>query len=429
MTLVPDAGTAGETVDAMMDRLGRQARRAQRRLAQAPAAVRTDALRRAAAHLKAATDRLMAANREDVAQARGGGATDAFVDRLVLTPERIAAVADGLSAIADLPDPLGRELARWDRPNGLDIARVSVPIGVIGIIFESRPNVTADAAGLCLRAGNATILRPGSESFRSAGVIVEALQAALVDAGLDAETVQRIPTADRAGVGALLKAREHVDLIVPRGGKSLIARVAAESQIPVLKHLDGICHVYLHESADPAAALAIAVNAKMRRTSICGAAETLLVDRTAAARLLPLVIDELAALGCELRGDDATRALDPRVLPADEADWSTEYLDAILSIRQVDGIDAALAHIDRYGSRHTDSIVAADTVAVDAFVAGVDSAIVLANASTQFADGGEFGMGAEIGISTDRLHARGPVGAEQLTIYKYVVRGTGQVRP
>jgi glutamate-5-semialdehyde dehydrogenase len=428
MSLLPDTRT-GDDIGAAIAEAGRRARAAQQAVALAPAAQRTEALSRAAAHLRAASVRLLDANAQDVAMARQEGASDAFVDRLVLSEARIDAIADGLEAIAALPDPLGRELARWQQPNGLDIARVSVPIGVIGIIFESRPNVTADAAGLCLRAGNATILRPGSESFLSAGVIVEALQAALADAGLPVDAVQRVPVRDRAAVGALLQAREHVDLIVPRGGKSLIARVAEESRIPVLKHLDGLCHVYLHESAEPAQAVEVTVNSKMRRTSVCGAAETLLVDRAAAARLLPPVLERLAGLGCELRGDAATRALDPRVLPADETDWETEYLDAILSIRQVDGLDQALAHIARYGSHHTDAIVAQDTDAIAAFQARVDSAIVLANASTQFADGGEFGMGAEIGISTDRLHARGPVGADQLTIYKYVVRGTGQVRP
>jgi glutamate-5-semialdehyde dehydrogenase len=331
--------------------------------------------------------------------------------------------------VAALEDPVGQEMARWQRPNGLDIARVRVPLGVVGIIYESRPNVTADAGALCLKAGNAAILRGGSESFHSSAAILACLQEGLEAAGLPAAAIQRVPTTDRAAVGILLTMTDDVDVIVPRGGPSLIERVQKESRIPVLAHRDGLCHVYLEAAADPAMARAITVNAKMRRTSVCGAAETLLVDRSAAPQLLPGVIDDLIATGCTLRGDAAVQAMDDRVEPAREADWSTEYLDAILSIRLVDGVAGAIEHINRYGSHHTDTIVTADQAAAERFLAEVDSAIVLHNASTQFADGGEFGMGAEVGISTGRLHARGPVGVEQLTSYKYVVRGSGQTRP
>ena len=427
MSVVEDIGR--ETVDDMMDRLGVAAREAAVALAVASSDAKNHALITAAEVLRARRDRVLEANGRDVADAEGGGTTAAFVDRLRLTADRVDAMAAGLEDVARLPDPVGTEIARWQRPNGLDIARVRVPIGVIGIIYESRPNVTADAGSLCLKAGNAAILRGGRESFHSAREITACLAQGLAAAGLPAAAVQQVPTTDRAAVGALLRMSDHVDLIVPRGGKSLIARVAAESRIPVLKHLDGICHVYVHAGADPDKARAIAVNAKMRRTSICGAAETLLVDRAVAGAMLPPIIDALTAAGCEIRGDGETQALDRRVVPATEADWATEYLDAVLSVRVVAGLDEALGHIARYGSRHTDAIVTEDAAAAEAFLARVDSAIVLHNASTQFADGGEFGMGAEIGISTDRLHARGPVGAEQLTIFKYMVRGTGQVRP
>ncbi len=338
-------------------------------------------------------------------------------------------MAAGIEAIADLEDPVGTELARWRRPNGLDIARVRVPLGVIGVIYESRPNVTADAGALCLKAGNAAILRGGSESFFSSRAILSCLQEGLRAAGLPEAAMQAVPTTDRAAVGIMLTMTDFIDVIVPRGGPSLIERVQGESRIPVFAHRDGICHVYLHGAAAPDMARRIVLNAKMRRTSVCGAAETLLVDRGAAARLLPGVLDDLIEAGCEVRGDPDVMAMDARVVAASDADWSTEYLDAILSVKLVDGLDQAIAHVNRYGSHHTDTVVTEDTAAAERFLAEVDSAIVLHNASTQFADGGEFGMGAEVGISTGRLHARGPVGVEQLTSFKYVVRGSGQIRP
>jgi glutamate-5-semialdehyde dehydrogenase len=418
-----------DDLETRMRTLGRAAKAAAAALRTAPRARKDRALVEAAASLRRAAAALLAANAEDVAQARNKGLSAAMIDRLVLDPKRIEAMAKGLEAIAALDDPVGAELARWTRPNGLDIARVRVPLGVIGIIYESRPNVTADAAGLCLKAGNAAILRGGSESFRSSGAILASVRAGLEAAGLPAACVQSLPTASRDAVGVMLTMNDTIDVIVPRGGRSLIERVMAESRIPVLAHLDGNCHTYLHESADTAMAVAIAVNAKLRRTGVCGATETLLCDRAAAARLLPPVLTALIDAGCEIRGDEAVRALEPRATPATEADWATEYLDRILAVRVVDGLDEALAHIARWGSHHTDAIVAQDPAAAARFLAEVDSAIVLHNASTQFADGGEFGMGAEIGIATGRLHARGPVGVEQLTTFKYVVRGAGQVRP
>ena len=398
-------------------------------LALTPRARKDAALRAAAAALHAGTDPILAANARDVATARAQGLGAAMLDRLRLTPERVAAMASGVDTIATLDDPIGTELARWTRPNGLDIARVRVPLGVVGIIYESRPNVTADAGALCLKAGNAAILRGGSESLHSSRAIAAALAEGVVAAGLPETAIQLVPTADRAAVGHLLRMAEHVDVIVPRGGRSLIERVMAESRVPVLAHLEGNCHTYLHASAEPGMAVAVTVNAKLRRTGICGATETLLVDRTAAARLLPPVLEALISGGCEIRGDAEVRAIEPRAKPASEADWQTEYLDAILAVKTMAGLDEAIAHINRYGSHHTDCIVAADEAAAARFLREVDSAIVLHNASTQFADGGEFGMGAEIGIATGRLHARGPVGVEQLTSYKYVVRGRGQVRP
>jgi glutamate-5-semialdehyde dehydrogenase len=420
-------GTA-ET-DAAMRRIGEAARAAAALLANATTEDKDAALLRAAAAIREDLDAILAANAEDVAAAEARGTRGAFIDRLRLTPTRVEAMAAGLEDIARLPDPVGTVLASWERPNGLKIARVRVPLGVIGIIYESRPNVTADAGGLCLKSGNAAILRGGSESLRSSLAIARALGRGLAAAGLPAAAIQLVPTADRAAVGAMLRMDDLIDVIVPRGGRSLIEKVAAESRIPVLKHLDGICHVYLHAAADPAKAVRIAVNSKMRRTGVCGAAETLLCDRAAAPALLPPVLAALAEAGCALRGDAAARALDPRVTPAEEADWSTEYLDAIISVRVVDDIAAAIDHVNRYGSHHTDAIVTEDEAAAARFLAWVDSGIVLHNASTQFADGGEFGMGAEIGISTGKLHARGPVGAEQLTTIKYQVRGNGQVRP
>ena len=353
----------------------------------------------------------------------------AMLDRLLLTPERVGAMAKGLEDIAALTDPVGAIISEWDRPNGLRIARVRVPLGVIGIIYESRPNVTSDAGALCLKSGNAAILRGGSESFHSSRAIHACLLAGLVAAGLPEGAIQLLPTKDRAAVGMMLAMPQYIDIIVPRGGKGLIERVQNESRIPVIAHLDGNCHVYVDGSADLTMAREINLNAKLRRTGICGASETLLVDRQcAASHLGPLVIDLLEG-GCEVRGDGETQEIDQRVRPATEADWDTEYLDSIIAVKVVDGIDGAISHIEHHGSHHTDCIVADDTATAERFLMEVDSAILLHNASTQFADGGEFGMGAEIGISTNRLHARGPVGVEQLTSYKYVVHGQGQVRP
>jgi glutamate-5-semialdehyde dehydrogenase len=421
--------TAQETaIEAEIRAIGLAARAAAARLALASAEAKATALRAAAAALREAQPALLAANAEDVAAARRAGLSGAMVDRLLLDPKRIAAMAGGLEEIAAFPDPVGTELARWTRPNGLDIARVRVPIGVIGIIYESRPNVTADAGALCLKAGNAAILRGGSESLASSQAIHRCLAHGLAAAGLPETAIQLVGTRDRAAVGALLRLADCVDVIVPRGGRGLIERVQQESRVPVLAHLEGLNHTYVDGAADPAKARAIVLNAKMRRTGVCGATETLLVDR-AALGLLPDILADLIAAGCEIRGDAETRALEPRARAAAEADWDTEYLDAILAVRVVDGVAGALDHIARHGSRHTEAIVTEDRAVAERFLAAVDAGIVLHNASTQFADGGEFGMGAEIGIATGKLHARGPVGAEQLTIYKYVVRGSGQVRP
>ncbi len=410
-----------------MRALGARARVAAALLARAEAARKTDALRRAAAAIRTDAPAILAANARDMADA--GDLSPAMRDRLMLDQKRVEAMARGLEEVAALPDPVGAELARWTRPNGLDIARVRVPLGVIGIIYESRPNVTADAGALALRAGNAAILRGGSESFHSSGAIVAVLRRAIEAAGLPPDAVQLVPTRDRAAVGLMLAMPDLIDVIVPRGGRSLIERVQRESRIPVIAHLEGLCHVYVDAEASLPMARSIVLNAKMRRTGVCGAAETLLVDRAVAASHLPPILADLHAQNCEIRGDEATRALDPLAVPATEEDWTTEYLDAILSVRVVDGVAGAIEHINRYGSHHTDAIVTADEAAARSFLDEVDSAIVLWNASTQFADGGEFGMGAEIGISTNRLPPRGPVGAEQLTTYKYVVRGSGQVRP
>jgi glutamate-5-semialdehyde dehydrogenase len=416
-------------LESEMRALGKRARCAARRLATCTRPDKDRALLAAARSLRARQGEILAANAEDMAAARERGLGGAMLDRLALDDKRIEAMASGLEAIAELADPVGTEIARWQRPNGLDIARVRVPLGVVGIIYESRPNVTADAGALCLKAGNAAVLRGGSESFHSSRAILACLREGLAEAGLPEDAIQALPTTDRTAVGTMLRMSEFIDVIVPRGGRSLIERVQSESRIPVLAHLEGICHVYVDAAADLETARRVTLNAKMRRTGICGAAETLLVDRTAAGRLLPPVIDDLCEAGCELRGDAAVQAVDHRVLPATEADWSTEYLDAILSIRLVDGVAGAIEHIDRYGSQHTESIVTEDAAVAERFLAEVDSAIVMHNASTQFADGGEFGMGAEVGISTNRLHARGPVGVEQLTSFKYVVRGQGQIRP
>ena len=406
--------------------LGRAARAAARALALAPTAQKDDSLRAMAAAVRASAPEILAANDADVAAARER--SGAFLDRLRLDDKRIDAMAKGLDDIAALPDPVGTVIAAWERPNGLRIERVRTPLGVVGIIYESRPNVTADAGALCLKAGNAAILRGGSESVRSAAAIHACLTQGLEAAGLPATAIQRVPTTDRAAVGLMLEGLEAIDVIVPRGGKSLVARVQAEARVPVFAHLEGICHVYVHAAADLDMARRIVLNAKMRRTGICGAAETLLVDASCAATHLRSIVAALLDAGCEVRGDAATRAADPRVVPAAESDWGTEYLDAVIAARVVDGLDEAVAHIERHGSHHTDSIVTEDRAAAEEFLRRVDSAIVLHNASTQFADGGEFGMGAEIGIATGRFHASGPVGVEQLTSFKYRVRGTGQVR-
>ena len=414
-------------IQAEMRAIGVAARAAAAALALASAESRTTALAAAAAAIRRDAETILAANARDMAAAAQRNLAPALLDRLKLDATRVAAMAQGLDEVAGLPDPVGTVLAEWDRPNGLRIARVRVPLGVIGIIYESRPNVTADAGGLCLRSGNAAILRGGSESFHSSSAIAACLQRALGESGLPTAAIQLVPTTDRAAVGEMLRMAEFIDVIVPRGGRGLIERVAAESRIPVLKHLDGVCHTYVDGAADPEMARRL-VNAKMRRTGICGATETLLVDRHAIGQL-PAILADLIDAGCTVRGDAETRALDPRVEPATEADWDTEYLDAMIAVKLVDGVDAAIAHINRHGSHHTEAIVTEDAAAAQRFLAQVDSGIVMHNTSTQFADGGEFGMGAEIGISTGKLHARGPVGAEQLTSYKYVVRGTGQVRP
>ncbi|MEL7187674.1 MAG: glutamate-5-semialdehyde dehydrogenase, partial [Pseudomonadota bacterium] len=370
------------------------------------------------------------ANAADLRSAREGNATPAMLDRLALDDERIAGIAEGLGAIVALPDPIGRVTAEWQQPNGLRIQRVSVPLGVIGIIYESRPNVTADAAGLCLKSGNAVILRGGSDSYRSSNAIYECMRDGLRAARIDENAIQMIPTNDRAAVGYLLSSMsEWLDVVVPRGGKSLIQRVQDEARVPVIGHLDGICHVYVHENADPEMARNIVLNAKMRRTGICGAAETVLIDQACAEAVLPGIASALLDAGCAVRGDAAVRTVVPEAVAATDEDWVTEYLDAVISIRVVEDDVQAMQHIAHYGSGHTECIVTNDAAAAQRFLAGVDSAIVLHNASTQFADGGEFGMGAEIGIATGRIHARGPVGAEQLTSYKYVVHGDGQVRP
>ncbi|MGI9511226.1 MAG: glutamate-5-semialdehyde dehydrogenase, partial [Geminicoccaceae bacterium] len=407
----------------IMSAIGSDARAAAGVLASTPPAVKNRALLASASSLRNVEDAILEANARDMGAARQRGLAGAMLDRLALDGKRIEGMAKGLEAIAEQPDPVGEEIARWQRPNGLDIARVRVPLGVIGIIYESRPNVTADAGALCLKAGNAAILRCGSESFHSSHAILKALQTGLSEAGLPTSAIQLIPTTDRQAVGMMLTMANVIDVIIPRGGRSLIERVQQESKVPVLAHLDGLCHVYLDKAADPKKAREITLNAKMRRTGICGAAETLLVDRSVAGTLLPDILDDLAEAGCELRGDDAVMALDQRVVPATAEDWTTEYLDAIFSIKLVDGPAEAIDHVNGYGSHHTDCIVTEDEAAAARFLAEVDSAIVMHNASTQFADGGEFGMGAEIGISTGRLHARGPVGAEQLTTFKYQVRG------
>jgi glutamate-5-semialdehyde dehydrogenase len=450
----------GSDIAALMHDMGQRAKAAARALALATTAQKDAALAAMAQAIRRGKADILAANAQDIAEAKAAGATAAFLDRLALDDKRVAATADGLDVVRALPDPVGTVTERWTRPNGMVIERVRVPLGVVGVIYESRPNVTADAAALCLKAGNAAILRGGSESHRSNRAIHAALTEGLHAAALASEAsgqrgdsivrapdtrpepgssaraelpeaaIALVPTRDRAAVGMMLAGLDGaLDVIVPRGGKSLVARVQAEARVPVFAHLEGICHVYVDKAAPLEMAKTILLNAKMRRTGVCGAAETLLVDRAAAPTHLAPLVAMLLDAGCEVRGDEATRAVDGRVKPASEEDWSTEYLDAVISAKVVDGVDAAIAHVERYGSHHTDSIVTEDPVAAEKFLREVDSAIVLHNASTQFADGGEFGFGAEIGIATGRFHARGPVGVEQLTSFKYRVRGSGQIRP
>jgi len=420
----------GTDIATVMTALGREALSAAGVLALASTAMKNDALARIATSLRAHVRDLLAANVMDMDAARAKGLSGAMLDRLALDEKRVEAMARGVEEIAALADPIGTTIAHWTRPNGLDINRVRVPLGVVGIIYESRPNVTCDAGALCLKSGNAAILRGGSESVHSSRAIHTCLAEGIVAAGLPAASIQLVPTTDRAAVGYMLSSMtDFIDVVVPRGGKSLVARVQQEARVPVIGHLEGVCHVYVDRDADPSMARAIVKNAKLRRTGICGSAETLLVDRAGAATHLAPVVRDLLDAGCEVRGDAEVQKVDARVKPATEQDWYTEYLDAIISARVVDGVDAAIEHIAKYGSAHTESIVTSNAATAQRFLDRVDSAIVLHNASTQYADGGEFGMGAEIGISTDRFHARGPVGVEQLTSYKYVVRGTGQVRP
>ena len=417
-------------LETQMLAMGRAARDAAAALREASPEQKNKALLAAANALQASQAVILAANDQDMSAAAARNLSPALMDRLKLDAKRVEAAAKGVAEVAALADPVGRELARWQRPNGLDIARVSTPIGVIGIIYESRPNVTADAGALCLKSGNVAILRGGSESLHSSRAIHAALVEGLRAADLPAGAIQLVPTTDRAAVGYMLAGLNGaIDMIVPRGGKSLVARVQTEARVPVLAHLEGICHTYVHEKADLSMARTIVLNAKMRRTGVCGATETLLIDRSILGTHLKPILDDLVAAGCEIRGDDEVRALFPSAKPATDEDWRTEYLDSIIAVRAVRGVEEAIVHIATYGSQHTESIVTEDRAAAERFLSALDSAIVMHNASTQFADGGEFGMGAEIGIGTGKLHARGPVGVEQLTTFKYVVRGTGQTRP
>ncbi len=424
------ARTQGGELAKVMDAMGARARQAARALAAASTEQKNAALLAAAECLANRLPEILAANQKDLQAARASGLSEAMLDRLMLDESRVLSMADGLRNIAELDDPVARVLAQWTRPNGLHIQRLSVPLGVIGIIYESRPNVTADAGALCLKAGNAVILRGGSESFHSSGEIHACLCAGLEAAGLPADSIQMVPTTDREAVGYLLsEMAQYLDVLIPRGGKGLVARVEREARVPVLGHLEGICHLYVDASADLELAVNVVVNAKMRRTGICGAAETLLLDRQADPELVAALIKGLSEAGCEVRADQALRERFPELPPADESDWSTEYLAPVISAAMVDGVESAIAHIQRYGTGHTESVIAGDIQVAERFLSAVDSAIVMHNTSTQFADGGEFGMGAEVGIATGRLHARGPVGVEQLTSYKYVVRGSGQLRP
>ena len=426
----PDSVAPDETVAATMAEIGRRARAAARQVGLASTADKTAALRAIEAEIRNSKEAILAANAYDLSAAIAKGQTTAFLDRLKLDEKRLDAIAASISDTAALPDPIGRVLATFTRPNGLRIERVATPLGVIGVIFESRPNVTADAGALCLMAGNAVILRAGSDSFRSASAIAAAMRQGLGKVGFPEDAIQLVPTRDRAAVGAMLTGLDgNIDVIVPRGGKSLVARVQAEARVPVFAHLEGVCHVYVHGAADLDMAKSVVLNAKMRRTGICGAAETLLIDRACADTHLKPIVEMLLDAGCAVRGDAAVQAADARVTAATEDDWYAEYLDAIIAAHVVDDLPAAIAHIETYGSHHTDAIVTDDVEAAEQFLGEVDSAIVLHNASTQFADGGEFGFGAEIGIATGRMHARGPVGVEQLTSFKYRVRGNGQTRP
>jgi glutamate-5-semialdehyde dehydrogenase len=418
------------TMLAEMKEIGRKAKAAARGLATSKTETRNAALAAMAKHLRAKANVILDANAKDVEAAKAKDMKSSFVDRLVLNAGRLESIASGIEDIARLDDPVGKVISKWTRPNGMEISRVAVPIGVIGIIFESRPNVTADAGGLCIKSGNAAILRGGSDSFHSSEAIVSCLRQGLADVGLDPNAIQMVPTADRSAVGDMLTGLDGaIDVIVPRGGKSLVARVQQDARVPVFSHLEGICHVFVDRDADLAMAETIVLNAKMRRTGVCGSAETILIDERIASSALPRLIKMLLDAGCEVRGDETTQHVDPRVKPATEEDWRTEYLDAIVSMKVVDGVYEAMDHIAHYGSHHTDSIITTNTETAERFLNSVDSAIVLHNASTQFADGGEFGFGAEIGIATGKMHARGPVGVEQLTTFKYQIRGSGQIRP
>jgi len=430
MTLHQTLPEKAENLEALMLALGARAKAAARKVALAPRAQKDNALLAMAASLRAASAAILEANAKDMVRGKAAGLTGSFLDRLELNEARVEAMAVGLEEIAALTDPVGQVIAEWQRPNGLQFQRVRVPLGVIGVIYESRPNVTADAGALCLKAGNAVILRGGTDSFHSSNAILAALKSGLKAAELPEDAISMVPTTDRAAVGLLLSGLGGaVDVVVPRGGKSLVARVQAEARVPVFAHLDGNCHVYVHAGADLEMAKSIVLNAKMRRTGVCGSAETLLVDKAVAATHLKPLVTLLLDAGCAVRGDTATQAVDPRVTPATEIDWATEFLDAIIAVKVVDGLDDAIHHIETHGSHHTDAIITADEAAASRFLAEVDSAILLHNASTQFADGGEFGFGAEIGIATGKMHARGPVGVEQLTSFNYRVRGTGQTRP
>ena len=416
-------------IEAIMDMVGHGAVSASRVLASTSAEIKNTALSAAAVALRESADTLIAENKIDMDGGRAKGLSAALMDRLELNADRIEGMAKGLEAIAALTDPVGEIIASWEQPSGLKIERVRMPLGVIGVIYESRPNVTADAGALCLKAGNACILRGGSESFRSSRAILSCLHKGLTDAGLPTACIQMVPTTDRAAVGKMLTMTESIDVIVPRGGQSLTERVMRESRVPTFQHLVGLCHTFVHKDADPDKARSVVLNAKMRRTGICGAMETLLVDRDVAGSILPPILDDLIAAGCEVRGDDTVQSLNKNVTAATDEDWDTEYLDAIVSVKVVDGVNGAIAHINSHGSEHTDAIITENATVAEEFMNGLSSAIVMHNASTQFADGGEFGMGAEIGIATGKMHARGPVGVEQLTTFKYKVRGNGTTRP